>query len=68
MCGCCKKGSFCGPGCLCQGCTNLPASSNSDLDDGSTGSESEASDKYSSDDMLTEEIVTDDFDFEITDI
>ena len=40
---------------------------NDDLDDGSTDSESDTSDDYPSD-MLTEEIVTDDFDFEITDI
>ena len=24
-CGCWKKGNTCGPGCQCQGCTNLPA-------------------------------------------
>ena len=51
MCGCRKKGKFCGPGCLCQGCTNLPATSNYDLDDGSTDSESHTSDDYPSDDI-----------------
>lgn len=69
ICGCRKKKSYCGPVCLCQGCINLPAThNNDDFDDGSTGSESDtASDCSTSDDILAEEIITDDFNFEISD-
>ena len=75
ICGCWKKRSFCGPGCLCQGCTNLPETHNSDdFDDGihSTDSESDSTSDGSTsddrgDDILAEEIITDDFHFEISD-
>ena len=54
---------------LCQGCINLPATHDSDkLDDDSTSSESTtASDSSIDDDILAEEIITHDFNFEISD-
>jgi len=66
-CGCRKK-KICGPGCLCQGCTNLQQNSNSVVnivDDvhsssssDSNGSDSD-SDNYSDDNLVTE-VITDD--------
>ena len=41
-CGCRKKTSFCGPGCLCQGCTNLPITQSDDFDDDKTETESDS--------------------------
>ena len=64
----CECKIFCGPGYLCQGCTNLPAKhSNDEFDGGITGSESDNdSDGSLSHDSLAEEINTDDFNFEIS--
>ena len=45
------------PGCLCQGCINLPATHDSDNSSESTT----ASDGSIDDDFLAEEIITDDF-------
>ena len=52
---------------VCQGCTNSPAThDNSDLDDDSTSTKSTtALDGLICDDILAEEIITDDFNFEI---
>lgn len=72
-CGCCKKDSFCGPGCECQGCTNLPVEVQQDKDGDSSSDEgdSSASEIGSSDvsedsegDLQTE-IITDDFPFTV---
>ena len=67
-----KRRSFYGSGCLsvCQGCTNSPATHDSgDLDDESTSTESTtASDGLICDDILAEEIITDDCNFEMSDL
>ena len=65
ICGCRKKKIHCGPGCLCQGCTNLLTTIN-DIGDDSTDSESDTSDS-SSDEILAQEIIPDEFNFEIPD-
>ena len=69
-CGCRKKSRNCGPGCLCQGCTNINAEnipnddSSSEETDDETTSESECDDE-----QLEEEIITeDDFYFSTYDI
>ena len=75
QCGCRKRSRNCGPGCLCQGCTNvnteelesLPnddASSSCDETDDEETSESE----YDNGEQLEEEIITDDFYFSTYDI
>ena len=63
ICGCRKKKSFCGPGCLCQGCTNLPVThSNDDFDDDiHSETESDSASDLSINDILDEEIITGDF-------
>ena len=61
-CGCKKKSRNCEPGCLCQGCTNVPH--NTIPDDNSESSSSDESDSgtSSSEDCeeLEEEIIMDD--------
>ena len=66
-CGCKKKSNYCGPGCECQGCTNLlthteeqsiSASSN---DDDNTTSENSQSDIGNCEEETEIEIVTDEF-------
>jgi len=61
-CGCRKKSRYCGPGCLCQGCTNVKH--NSVPDDNSDSSSSDEGDSATSssenDEELEEEIITDD--------
>ena len=75
QCGCRKRSRNCGPGCLCQGCTNvnteelesLPnddANSSCDETDDEETSESE----YDDGEQLEEEIITDDFYFSTYDI
>ena len=75
ICGCRKKDTYCGPGCECQGCTNLPVQCNDDDDDVSTddelSSELEVDDSSSSDDDCLEaeaEVITDEFPFIVEDI
>ena len=72
-CGCRKKSSYCGPGCECQGCVNLPveqdvdASADESADEGnSSGSASDNSDD-SSDEAVTE-IITEEFLFTVPDV
>ena len=70
-----KKNTFCGPGCECQGCLNLPISNNAtndnhDTDNSDNDEDSDAdeeSDKEddgndSNDEFLETEVVTDYFD------
>ena len=54
---------------VCQGCTNSPATHDSgDLDDDSTSTKSTtASDGLICDDILAKEIITDDFNFKMSD-
>ena len=71
-CGCRKRSRNCGPGCLCQGCTNvntevanIPDSSSSSDE---TGDE-DTSESENDDEQLEEEIITDeDFCFTTYDI
>jgi len=65
-CGCQKKSSYCGPGCECQGCVNLPVEQHAneeesaDEDNGdSSGLASDSSDESS--DELQMEIITEEF-------
>ena len=67
ICGCKKKLSYCGPGCECRGCSNLPninEGSSSDDDDWEN-EESKSCSEPEIDDNLWEsiemEIITDDF-------
>ena len=68
ICGCRKKNSFCGPGCLCLGCTNVRTdnsrnsrdNSNFESDNSSSSSDNDF-DVDSDDDTLQTEVVTDDF-------
>ena len=71
-CGCRKKDNYCGPGCECQGCSNLPVQLN-DAEDDSTDDEvsselETASSVDSSDDGLEAEVITDEFPFTVEDI
>ena len=65
-CGCRRKSSYCGPGCECQGCLNLPIDKSSittDSDSSSTESNCEESndddDATDDSDELETELVTD---------
>jgi len=64
-CGCKKKEWYCGPGCLCQGCTNVEhnnvptdQSNISSSDDSDCGTSSSEDSEEGED--LEEEIITDD--------
>ena len=74
-CGCKQRSSHCGPGCGCQGCTNLPLAQSQQQDD--LGLESSSSDSNNDNDMsdtdssgeeLEMEVVTDEFLFDSTTI
>ena len=73
-CSCKRRSSHCGPGCACQGCTNLPLAQLQQEDDpgleSSSSSENDTSDidNGSSDEELEMEIVTDEFIFDPTSI
>ena len=75
-CGCRKRSRNCGPGCLCQGCTNvntevanIPDSSSSSSNSDETGDEDTSESKNDDDEQLEEEIITDeDFCFTVYDI
>ena len=61
-CGCRKKKKNCGPGCLCQGCTNVQLNNSSVVNFDSSSSDSSKSDSdidSYSDDHLTTEVITD---------
>ena len=65
-CGCRKRANYCGPGCVCQACTNLPVQQPVDpRDDDSNSSSSEGDDvtddDVNSDEEIKMEIVTDEF-------
>ena len=65
-CGCKRKSSHCGPGCVCQGCVNLPQAQLLQQDDlglenSSSGDDSSDADNNSSGEELEMEVVTDDF-------
>lgn len=71
-CGCRKNGNPCGPGCHCQGCTNLPAANqeqhiHADSVDDDTESEDEQnsneddSEQSEPEDQMEAEIVTEYF-------
>ena len=72
-CGCKRRSSHCGPGCACQGCTNLPLAqlqhpgleSSSDSDNDNDVSDT---DSGSSGEELEMEVVTDEFLFDSTTI
>ena len=64
-CSCRKRSRNCGPGCLCQGCTNvntevanIPDSSSSCCNE--TGDEDTSESKNDDDEQLEEEVITDD--------
>ena len=62
-CGCRKKQRSCGPGCLCQGCTNLNTSESLPDDSSSESDDSESSwteDEGLESETVEEEIITDD--------
>jgi len=62
-CGCRKKSKHCGPGCLCQGCTNVEHNNIPDEKSGSSSSSDESdSGTPSNEDSedLEEEVITDD--------
>ena len=75
-CGCRKKGNYCGPGCECQGCSNLPVEvqqeENDDSDDDEDSDiENDSNDYGSASDSCEEletEIITDEllYNIEIT--
>ena len=70
-CGCKKRQRNCGPGCLCQGCTNIsipeaPNNSNSESDEDSESSYPEFEGEDS--DLVEEEVITDDLFFNTYDI
>ena len=75
-CGCKRKSSHCGPGCVCQGCMNLPQEQSLQQDDlglessSSSSSSNDASDanNNSSGEELEMEVVTDEFLFDQTTI
>ena len=66
-CGCKKKSTYCGPGCYCSSCSNIPTQiSHTTEDNGSShttkntgSSESESSEESSSEESLENEIITD---------
>ena len=77
-CGCCKKQSLCGPGCLCQGCTNVHNGNGSieetqiNNEENNDDNSSEDSDEIdgaldSSDDILQTEVISDNFEFLMSD-
>jgi hypothetical protein len=78
-CGCHKNGKPCGPGCRCQGCTNIPVA-NQELHTNSVdGGNNESEDESSSDESNSEqsedeqlemetEMVTEDFDHLVVDL
>ena len=73
-CGCRRNSNTCGPGCRCQGCTNLPVA-NQELHTGSakhmdSDKESSSDDDESeqSEDEETEKIVTEAFDHLLVDL
>ena len=70
ICRCRKKNTFCGPGCLCQSCTNLRTDVNnhndstSESNNSSSGSDTDLdinSDDDITDILQTEVVVTDNF-------
>ena len=71
-CGCKKKYRYCGPGCECQGCTNLPSvdqTVGSELSDDNNSGEDSSEKDYSeydecTDNELEQEIITEDFPFD----
>ena len=69
-----KKSRFCGPGCECRDCVNLPVQQSVESESEDEGSEDEGSDthsdnnSFSSDDQLEVEVITDDFLFDFPDI
>ena len=75
-CGCRRRSSHCGPGCACQGCTNLPVAQLHQQDDpglessSSSSSDNDVSDTNngSSGEELEMEVVTDEFLFDSTTI
>ncbi len=75
-CGCRKKSNYCGPGCECQGCTNLQVQQDGAEDDSSSTDDETPSDLVtassdssdSSDDDLDTEVITDEFPFTAHDI
>jgi hypothetical protein len=68
VCGCRKKTRYCGPGCDCHCCTNLPSVSPLQQEVES-GSDSEYDMDGSSDEMPTEtEVITEDFMFTVPEI
>jgi len=65
-CGCRKRSNYCGPGCECQACANLPVQQPvGPRDDNSSSSSSEdddvTKDNHNSDEEIETEIVTDEF-------
>ena len=69
LCGCRKRKSYCDPGCLCQGCTNVKDYNANEDDDSSSTGESDGNVEYEDfdEDILSTEIITD-FQFETTDL
>lgn len=71
-CGCKKKYRYCGPGCECQGCTNVPSvdqTVGSELSDDNNSGEDSSEKDYSeydecTDNELEQEIITEDFPFD----
>ena len=59
-CGCRKKDRNCGPGCLCQDCTNLNISESPPDDSSSESDNSESCDEVLESEIVEEKIVTDD--------
>ena len=57
-CGCKKKSSYCGPGCYCSSCSNIPTQISHKTEDNGS-SESEYSEESSSEESLETEIITD---------
>ena len=73
VCGCRKKSRYCGPGCDCHSCTNLPSMSSLEQEQEEqeeNGSGSEYDIDSSSDELVTveEEIITEEFMFTAPDI
>ena len=66
VCGCRKKLRYCGPGCDCHSCTNLPSAPTQDDE---TENETESDGESSQNETMPEiEIITDDFMFSVPDI
>ena len=68
-----KKSRFCGPGCECRDCVNLPVQQSVESESEGEGSDDEGSDthsdnSFSSDDQLEVITNTDDFLFDFPDI